>query len=436
MIAPTSSSGRLYTSIDGLRGIGVLMVLLLHTTGYSGLPVLDGQPLLARLAVHGHYGVEVFYVVSAYTLTFSLFAAVRRDQPNIVGTFWNRRVNRIVPTFLAVVAVAWFLKGWLSAEWAGADGFWSTLWRYASMTYIFDREVLRAAFGHSVLWSISTEFQFYLLMPVLLLPLVHALVRRPRSHREMVGLAAVIAVGSVLATAWSRTLLAGTPWLSYTLFYHFDAFAIGIAVALFVLAARDNPTPQTVQAPVLEPLPVPRKLAWIPARRVAPELVATGALLAVVLAVAASGPGGRLLDAIFATDAMRPGRLWVLLVCAGAIWVAQRAETKGATLSHLAPLRTVGLLSFIIYLVHVPVLQIVGKWQLPGVAGTAGDRYLATLSLGFVVSLAVAVLFHRLIEHPSLRLNRLAQAHPWMRVVSTLFVLVVAGSLLAYAARG
>lgn len=440
-IAPTTSSGRIYTSIDGLRGIGVLLVLALHATGYAGLPDLSGQPFVERLAKHGHFGVEVFYVVSAYTLTFSLFSAVRRQQSDLIGNFWARRINRILPTMMVIILIAWLCRDLLSSGWPeGEKATLGVLWRYANMTYIFDRDVLRAAFGHSVLWSISTEFQFYLLMPILMLPLVRYLSGTAK-REHLYFHAGLLAVGSVLATAWSRDLLAEQSWMPYTLFYHFDAFMIGIAVALVVMAQRMPRTKaDEAEGPdraVLSPLPTPAGPATPNLMsRVWPEALGLGSLVALVLLVALATPFGEGLDAIGATKAMRPERLFVLLACAGAIYAAERAERAGATLGAFTALRTIGLLSFIIYLVHVPALQIVGTMPLPGLFGTEADRYVATLTLGLALTLVLSLVIHRTVEHPSVRLNVLAMNRPAYRIASSCFVLLIAASLLSYIGRG
>jgi len=92
-------------------------------------------------------------------------------------------------------------------------------------------------------------------------------------------------------------------------------------------------------------------------------------------------------------------------------------------------------LSFIIYLVHVPVLQLVGKYDLPGAFGTPGDRYAATFTIGLIISLIVSVGIHRVIEHPSSKLNKLAISAPQYRIATSIAVLMIAACLIAYIGR-
>jgi len=426
-ISPKTSSGRIYSSIDSLRGIAVLLVLALHSTGYSGLPQFNEQPFLRSFTKHGHFGVEIFYVVSAYTLTFSLFSAVRRRQESLIGMFWSRRINRILPTFLFVILVAFLFRNFISSAWPNDMSIISVLWRYATMTYIFDRDVLRSAFGHSVLWSISTEFQFYLLMPVLMIPLVKRLSIGDGSKLLYVS-AGLIAVGSILATAWSREMLSDKPWTAYTLFYHVDAFMIGIAAALVVIAKRRN---LRKKASDLSQEKFPAKGYFL---QNLPEYIAISSLLGLAIIVAFSTQGGKILDLLGGTEPMRPERLFVVLMCALVILISEWAERQGAQLKALKGLRTIGVLSFIVYLVHVPTLQFVGGMNLPGVFGTDSDRFLATFVMGLIVSLIIAVGIHRLIELPAAKLNRLAETLVIYRSATSIFVLIIAGCLITYLA--
>ena len=90
--------GRLL-SVDSLRGIAVLMVVAVHTSGFKR----PTSVWLLTLAQLGARGVQLFYVVSAFTLYLSY------EQRKSAGGFsfrgyFIRRVSRIAPMFwLAVV---------------------------------------------------------------------------------------------------------------------------------------------------------------------------------------------------------------------------------------------------------------------------------------------------------------------------------------------
>ncbi|MDB2352880.1 acyltransferase family protein, partial [Luminiphilus sp.] len=141
---PPVSSGRVYLSVDMLRGVGASLVLLLHATGYAGQPQLAAFPFLNRLSQNGHFGVEIFYVVSAFTLTFSISSALRHGRPGIVQDFWRRRVLRIMPVFAMTFIMCLVLSAAFSIpkSLVTLENVGSVLFRYATMSYFFDKEIL------------------------------------------------------------------------------------------------------------------------------------------------------------------------------------------------------------------------------------------------------------------------------------------------------
>lgn len=170
--------------------------------------------------------------------------------------------------------------------------------------------------------------------------------------------------------------------------------------------------------------------------RVWPEALGLYPLIALVTLVTLAAPFGAGLDAIGATTSMRPERLFVLLACAGAVYATKRAERAGAKLGAFTALRTIGLLSFIICLIHVLALQIVGNIPLPGVFGTEPDRYVAMFSLGLVLSLSIYIVVHRTIEYPPMRLNAQAMNRPAYSNEISILVLLINANLFSYAAWG
>src|SRR5262249_14464866 len=86
--------------VDGLRGVAVLMVFMIH----CGSPALRSLGEYGNLLVsHGRYGVAVFFVVSAYTLCLSMAPALDGE-----GISWNayliRRFFRIAPLYWVTLA--------------------------------------------------------------------------------------------------------------------------------------------------------------------------------------------------------------------------------------------------------------------------------------------------------------------------------------------
>ncbi len=417
--APQSSSGRSYQSIDVLRGVGILLVVMLHATGYAGLPDLSAYNFIGAVAKYGHYGVEIFYVVSAYTLTYSLASSARRAQEMPVIYFWNRRFNRILPTFLFCIIIAYLFRDFFTSSFT-PENMMLTLGRFLSMNYIFDRDILFIPIGHSVWWSISTEFQFYVVMPLLFLPVIAYLQKVGLERRKRYLIAALIFVTGISISAISRGVLEGKPWMAYTVFYHFDAFAIGIALAILMMKAKHAVAP---------PLNTASAGAVIFKRY--GSLITIAIFMALIYAVALSEFIGK---AVSLPGVFVDSRLFVVLMCAAVIFMARYAEDRGARFKAVSWLRPLGLLSFIVYLVHIPVFQLITTLPVPDAIGTDTDYYIWTLFLCLSISVLISIIVHYIVERPSLKLNALALNYPILRMGTTAYVAVVTFSFLLYLA--
>src|SRR5207244_11910237 len=91
-------------SLDGLRAISIVMVMLGHTAGTPGSPAF-----LFKLEHAGNLGVKVFFVISGFLITTLLFKELEATKRISLRNFYLRRVFRIFPafyTYFAVILVA------------------------------------------------------------------------------------------------------------------------------------------------------------------------------------------------------------------------------------------------------------------------------------------------------------------------------------------
>jgi len=143
--------------LDGLRGIAVLLVVLVHCVQTPGFPQWTA---LKGLAVHGAVGVEIFFVISGFLITTLLLREFERFGKVDLKRFYLRRSLRIIPAYLGLLAVV------AIGQWLGKFKLESRDW-IGAMTYTTNFLYHpKWALGHT--WSLSIEEHFYLLWPFVL----------------------------------------------------------------------------------------------------------------------------------------------------------------------------------------------------------------------------------------------------------------------------
>src|SRR5216684_501014 len=179
------SGGRL-AWLDVLRGLAALAVFFDHASYYMLQHV---RAIVYHWFDPGNYGVFVFFIISGYIVPASL------ERKGSVRTFWVSRLFRLYPLYLLAVglAVALYLVhlGGLRGE--GSDPETSILSQLLMMSNVLAGQNLP-----NVVWSLSYEMVFYLLLTALFIARVHK-----RSSWYALGFAAVaVAVGGLLPQAY------------------------------------------------------------------------------------------------------------------------------------------------------------------------------------------------------------------------------------------
>ena len=109
-----ASIGSRLVSIDALRGIAALGVVLYHAVHQTGSAVPDNLfrypvKLIQFLSSFGYIGVFLFFVISGFCIHLQ-WAKTRAagETPRInFGSFWKRRIRRLYPPY--VITLAGFL---------------------------------------------------------------------------------------------------------------------------------------------------------------------------------------------------------------------------------------------------------------------------------------------------------------------------------------
>lgn len=158
----TASAARFNQGLQGMRGIAILLVLLNH----AGVPGLDG----------GFVGVDVFFVISGYLIGGLLLREFEATGGLDLWAFYARRVRRLLPAALLLLAVV--LVGMrclyapqeqdeLLSSARAAALYAANLWFASRPTDYFGGHTEANPLLH--LWSLAVEEQFYLLWPLLML---------------------------------------------------------------------------------------------------------------------------------------------------------------------------------------------------------------------------------------------------------------------------
>lgn len=148
-------SSRRIPTLDGLRAVAIVLVLLAHLKGTAGTPAL-----LERISDFGGLGYRISFVLCGFLITTLLLAERERRGRIAVGDFYVRRIFRILPGLYAVVAVMVALDALHVIELQRHDALNAVTY---TMNYHHERSWW---LGH--IWSLSVQEQFYLLWPAVL----------------------------------------------------------------------------------------------------------------------------------------------------------------------------------------------------------------------------------------------------------------------------
>lgn len=152
---------RKFNYIDALRGIAIILVMMVHT---SQRVIPEAGSLMSRIFRNGDKGVQLFFVLSALTLCFSLNSR-KRNESQPVLYFFIRRFFRIAPLFYLAIIFYQFPFD-LNPSYYAPNGIkpWYFLSAF-TFTHGWHPETYNSIVPGS--WSIATEFSFYLLLPLL-----------------------------------------------------------------------------------------------------------------------------------------------------------------------------------------------------------------------------------------------------------------------------
>jgi len=151
-----TSDPQKYAYIDALRGLAILGVLMIHISYLNGNTFTEWRILTES----GRYGVQLFYLVSAFTLIASLHT---RREENSTRYFFLRRLFRIAPAFYVAMVIHSLAQTVDTAMWAPNGITWQTVLATLTFAHGVHPYWINAIVPGG--WSVAIEFSFYCLLP-------------------------------------------------------------------------------------------------------------------------------------------------------------------------------------------------------------------------------------------------------------------------------
>ncbi|MEU6035810.1 acyltransferase [Actinomadura sp. NPDC047616] len=383
--------------LDALRGWAALVVALHHASFYY-VPELRAQ--MVGWFDPGRYGVLLFFLVSGYIVPVSL------ERHGDVRRFWIGRFFRIYP-LLAVacaVPVALAVLG-LREMRAGLGDYDPVVAVLAHVTMLQD--VLAVPNAINVLWTLSYEMAFYLVVVALF---VVKGGRRPGAVAGVCVVAALVAGGVLPVALFSRTAGIGVVVLGTAVLL---AAAVGLAMygqgavriaggvaggVVAVLLVALNSRIGAWEGLVILAVMFTGTVVYRAEHGQMGRRAAAGTMLAVLAGVVAAGVGYAQVSV--PEEQVAGFRVYwtgsVLLAAgsfAGAWLLRERRFPRWWT--------GLGTISFSVYLVHHVLLMLSDRFL-----GTSGRDEVHRLVVFVVVLLAVSRVTYRWIEAPAQRFGR------------------------------
>lgn len=354
--------------INGLRALAVISVVLYH----FNIPLFSG----------GFSGVDIFFVISGYLMTGIIYSKLNSNTFSIIG-FYLDRARRIIPalsfTCFLVFIVCWFFLTPTDFEDLGIH-IYSSLLFISNITYFQGINYFDAAASQKWLlhtWSLSVEWQFYIILPLLMAFVfkLNKLFIRP-----------ILILLFVSSFAWSVYLTK-------------NGFG---SEAFYLLPSRAW---EMLLGGLIFLFPVNYKLR----AKIAIHYISVMVMLLGVFSL-------NKFD-------LWPGYLALIPVASAALFISSAHESFLFT-NKIA--QFIGKISYSVYLCHWPVVVAISYFSLHGIA---------YYSLGIIISLILGTMSFFLIENPARRFLNGEGNHLFKEILILISILFLPMAISVYASE-
>ena len=379
------ANARSIPALNGLRAIACLAVFGVHWQQMTQYAAAAGPFNFNLLLKNGNTGVCLFFMLSGFLLAVPFWTGELSQMSASVSPRWAagyalRRLARIVPAYYVCLTALIIM---------GRDGGTVDIALHYAFLHNFSEASIYSI--NEPFWTLAVQAQFYLVLPVLLLLLAPLARHRWLSFNLLIAAAAVTFLSHHVVMK-SAAPAPGQHVISHSLLAHLPHFLLGMAAAVFFSMMYDP------RRSIQERMLVSEPLFWL-----------SSAGLLCVLAIPGLDAALRIPQVSSAAidDAGMIGRynfpyvpllLAIIILTAPGSLVARR-------LLELPPIRSLGVISFGMYVYHLPCLAIVKKWlEKGGGSVTQNPRPLAMY--GLLLAMVVSLFSYGLIERPLVKWSR------------------------------
>jgi peptidoglycan/LPS O-acetylase OafA/YrhL len=354
-----------------MRALAALLVFLNHAYAQAYDPVKEQHATgifapLEYVMVVGHLSVTIFIVISGFCLALPVLAA-SGELPGGALAFMKKRARRILPPYYGAVALC------LALIWTIIGSKTGTVWDFPIQVkepqftkvalishLLLVQDVVATSKINYVFWSIAVEWHLYFFFPLI--------VWAYKKLGPNVTVIAAFVLGYALRLAVDDTRLErACP-------HYLGLFVLGMFAADVTYGPRGRNTAIRDRFP----------WGWL-----------AGAAVVCLAALIASWGIDLSKERYFLLD------LPAAAIALSGLVLSSRSEKE--TLHRLfvwRPLAFVGMISYSLYLIHAPLLQIGYKFVLYPLGASPTVQFVFFMSAGLVFVLGASYLFFRVFERP------------------------------------
>ena len=194
-----------FPNLDGLRFYAFLAVFFAHSfwTEFDYMRLNPAFHFLKEVAYKGVLGVNFFFVLSGFLITYLLLEEKAVTGKVNIPAFYMRRILRIWPLYYFVVFVGFVVVPFVQSRLGQPTPERGNILYYLAFLGNFDVKPTSAVLG--ILWSIAVEEQFYLVWPV-----VFSIVP-PRYYRFLFPVIIAISISSISSYSFFNSLFMKPP---------------------------------------------------------------------------------------------------------------------------------------------------------------------------------------------------------------------------------